>query len=122
MTLVEKFGKLKEHKTNGGLRENVFEKEFLRYRIELDVTKPILTGFFLERNGRKPTWIDLKYENLPNVCFKCGVLTHDTRSCKRLSDNLENEYGMWLKTKERAEFIPQWPEIGSGEELTSRTT
>lgn len=81
--VVEQIGKIKEHKSNGSLKESAYGKEFLRYRIEIDINTPLVTGFFLDRRGRKPTWVSLKYERLPTICFKCGVLSHETRECKK---------------------------------------
>lgn len=89
----------------------------MRYRIEIDVHKPLLTGFFLERIGRPPTWISLKYERLPNICFKCGVFSHDTRSCNinQSTTKTNTEFGSWLRAEDRSEFVPRWPECDAVE-------
>ncbi|KAL9662322.1 hypothetical protein QQ045_027155 [Rhodiola kirilowii] len=47
-------------------------RKWSRFRIELDVRKPILHGVFLADEGIKPVWLDYKYERLPLVCHKCG--------------------------------------------------
>lgn len=82
----------------------------MRYRIEVDVNKPILAGFFLERRERQPTWIGLKYEKLPNICYKCGVLNHETRSCTNMTEKQGPDFGAWLKAEDRSEFLLQWRE------------
>ena len=35
-------------------------------------------------------WLAFQYEHLPNLCFWCGVLTHDDKDCE-----------VWLKSKGR---------------------
>lgn len=69
------------HDTFGGGRRNKVESggEFLKYRVKVDTSKPLLPGFFLRRSGRKQIWVYMKYERLPNICFHCGKMTHDTR-------------------------------------------
>lgn len=81
---------------------------YTRNRIDLDTTRPILPGLFLKRPNRKPTWISMKYERLPNTCFRCGRLDHETRQCKTPINGNENVYGGWLKAEDQSEFIPEW--------------
>lgn len=80
----------------------------MRSRISLDTNRPILQGFFLSRIGRKPIWIYLKYERLPNVCYRCGKLNHETRACKETETGMEKKYGVWLRASDSTEFTPEW--------------
>lgn len=104
-------GQIKEIK-NGGkggtshLLELSYSGPYTRLRIEIDTAKPILTGLFLRRLNRKPTWIYLKYEKLPNVCYRCGMLNHDTRHYKSAASSTEKLYDGWLKAEEQSTFIP----------------
>lgn len=85
-------------------------------------TKPISKGFFLERSGRKPTWNSLKYEKISNICFKCRVLTRETRACKVEHETSATQFGTWLKAEDRSDqFVPSWPESEVGEKLCSST-
>lgn len=95
-SLAELAGKIKHTE-----EETQMGGEFVRFRIELDTTKPILPGFFLQRLGRKHTWISLKYVKLSNVCFNCGRFDHETRFCKGHQPNQEKLYGGWLKADTR---------------------
>lgn len=81
---------------------------FTRLCIEIDMSKPILHGMFLRRANRKPVWIYLKYEKLPNVCYRCGLLNHDTRQCKTPTRNVKKLYGGWLKAEDQSTFTPEW--------------
>lgn len=105
-------GKIKEVR-NGGKpspAESNYRGIYKRLRIELDTTKPILPRLFLGRINRKPIWIYVKYEKLPNVCYRCGMLNHETRQCKTPPSNKEKVYGGWLKAEDQSTFIPEWSE------------
>lgn len=48
----------------------------IRFSIEVDLTKPLLSKFRL--NGR--VW-GIKYEGMRQICFKCGKLGHKEGGC-----------------------------------------
>ncbi|CAM8967065.1 unnamed protein product [Rhodiola kirilowii] len=56
-------------------------RKWPRFRIEVDVRKPILHGVYLTDEDVKPVWIEFKYERLPLVCHRCGRLTHEAEQC-----------------------------------------
>ncbi|KAF4367027.1 hypothetical protein G4B88_016739 [Cannabis sativa] len=85
----------------------------LRFRATIDINKPIFSGFFLRRQRLKDLWIQYKYERLPKLCFKCGVLTHDQSICfksptiiRDANGNVYPMFGVWLKndSHERSTF------------------
>ncbi|KAF4377991.1 hypothetical protein G4B88_004598 [Cannabis sativa] len=85
--------------------EDAIGMSTLRFRATIDLNKPIFSGFFLKRQRLKDLWLQYKYERLPKVCFKCGLLTHDQSSCFKpptiIKDVLGNFYpmfGIWLKS------------------------
>ncbi|KAF4402863.1 hypothetical protein G4B88_010315 [Cannabis sativa] len=92
----------------------------LRFRATIDLNTPIFSGFFLRRQKLKDLWIQYKYERLPKLCFKCGLLTHDQSICFKtptvVKDNSGNFYPMyevWLKSDapERSTFttpLAEW--------------
>lgn len=75
---------------------------------DMDTAKPILPDLFLRRLDRKPTWIYMKYERLPNTCYRRGMLNHETRQCRTPVSDKERVYGGWLKAEDQSEFIPEW--------------
>uniref|UniRef100_A0A803NMC7 Reverse transcriptase domain-containing protein n=1 Tax=Cannabis sativa TaxID=3483 RepID=A0A803NMC7_CANSA len=84
--------------------EDVVGMSSLRFRATIDLNKPLFSGFFLRRQRLKDLWLQYKYEKLPKMCFKCGVLTHDQSLCfkpptviKDEQGNLYPMYGVWLK-------------------------
>ncbi|KAF4357720.1 hypothetical protein F8388_025735 [Cannabis sativa] len=85
--------------------EDAIGMSTLRFRATIDLNKPIFSGFFLRRQRLKDLWLQYKYERLPKVCFKCGLLTHDQSSCfkpptiiKDASGNFYPMFGIWLKS------------------------
>jgi hypothetical protein len=56
---------------------------FLRFRVELDATQPLLPGFHLPRSGRDPLWISYRYERLGDYCTLCGLIGHKRNQCNQ---------------------------------------
>ncbi|CAM8906048.1 unnamed protein product [Rhodiola kirilowii] len=56
------------------------KKKFIRVRVEIDIEKPVVTGFLLQRQARDPLWISVKYERLPSLCQVCGRLSDKSNS------------------------------------------
>ncbi|KAK3211190.1 hypothetical protein Dsin_015896 [Dipteronia sinensis] len=66
--------------------------EFLRVRINLDVTKPLRSCLRVDVMGDgNETIMLLQYERLPNHCFQCGHLGHSTRECSDAADKGDKE-------------------------------
>ncbi|KAF4383802.1 hypothetical protein F8388_023494 [Cannabis sativa] len=85
----------------------------LRFRATIDINKPIFCSFFLRRQKLKDLWIQYKYEKLPKICFKCGVLSHEHGSFFKaptvVKDSLGNYYPLyctWVRNnvKEKSTF------------------
>ncbi|KAL0012397.1 hypothetical protein SO802_007505 [Lithocarpus litseifolius] len=79
--------------------------EFLRVRINIDISKPLLRCSKLRSEGKQVGWVGLKYERLPNFCYWCGRVTHGERDCEvwlRGKGSLrkeEQQYGEWLRAE-----------------------
>ncbi|KAJ1438736.1 Zinc finger, CCHC-type [Sesbania bispinosa] len=56
---------------------------FMRIRVQVNVKKPLITGFWLPRKDLPKTWIFIKYERLQGFCYNCGIIGHDNRKCKK---------------------------------------
>lgn len=85
-----------------------------RVRVILNVSKPILAGFWKSRKDEGPFWVDLRYKKLPVMCFRYRVLDHDTRTCRRkraVEDESPSLFGVWLKYEEQKntpKFAKKW--------------
>uniref|UniRef100_A0A803PJT9 DUF4283 domain-containing protein n=1 Tax=Cannabis sativa TaxID=3483 RepID=A0A803PJT9_CANSA len=65
---------------------------FLRVRVLLDVSKPIPRGILVDfRNIHKEKWLNFKYENLPNICFHCGMFDHTLTKCVSYLQKCDNQ-------------------------------
>lgn len=110
-------------KPTSNKRDVSYEGEFMKFRIALNTNEPILHSLFLRRISRRPTWIYMKYECLPNVCYNCGRLNHETNRCKQQSLGLERRFGKWLKADDPTKFSPEWSdEISENNYLVMETT
>ncbi|KAG2674102.1 hypothetical protein I3760_13G120100, partial [Carya illinoinensis] len=71
--------------------------KYLRIRVEVDITKALLRGTFLNVEGKK-CWVPFKYERLPSICFKCGTIKHNHLAClSATSRGGSQQYGAWLR-------------------------
>ncbi|TXG61742.1 hypothetical protein EZV62_013105 [Acer yangbiense] len=78
--------------------------KFMRVRIRMDITKPLKRCLWVDIMGDgTETIMILRYERLPNHCFKCGLIDHSTAECKEegscilVNGKEELPYGMWLR-------------------------
>jgi hypothetical protein len=58
------------------------KKVIIKIKVHIDVHKPIPSGIHVGNPKDGSTWIDYRYEKLPLVCFKCGLVGHAEQSCK----------------------------------------
>ena len=74
--------------------------EFLRVRILIDLTKPLVRGRMLKFKG-KTKWIAFQYERLPKFCFNYGVILHGRAGCPNRSMMKQQAqpafFGLWMK-------------------------
>lgn len=102
MDLASIAGRVKETKVRQLHYENKFGGEFPKFRIELPTNEPIISGFFLERQERKPVWIHLKYVKLPSYCVHCARVNHESKHCdgEKLKEN--NVYEKWITAEDKS--------------------
>ncbi|KAF2299334.1 hypothetical protein GH714_031615 [Hevea brasiliensis] len=80
---------------------------FLRVKISLAIDKPLPTGFQNKRGDGSLYWVQLRYEKLPDFCYKCGILGHLSKNCLQQEAPAMPEghnvkkfsFGPWLKAK-----------------------
>ncbi|TXG57107.1 hypothetical protein EZV62_018420 [Acer yangbiense] len=88
---------------DGGLAGDCVGK-FLRVRVRIDISKPLRRCLRVDILCDKlETIMLLRYERLPNICFKCGRIGHTTNECQSeelnpVVDGVEKLlFGAWMK-------------------------
>ena len=77
-------------------------QRFFKFRVAIDIAKPLCRTVKLV----DPTYGNiigiLRYERLPFLCFKCGIIVHTLRQCGVGGDAVSTEeknslqFGTWL--------------------------
>lgn len=58
-------------------------RTFFRVRVGINVKKAIPTGCWVPRKDLPNAWVVFRYERMQDLCYNCGILGHDQRSCKK---------------------------------------
>lgn len=61
---------------------NKLVRGFLRAKVVVNITKPLVTGFWIPRKDMPKTWVWIHYEKLQDYCYNCGRLGHGKKDCK----------------------------------------
>ncbi|TXG50274.1 hypothetical protein EZV62_022798 [Acer yangbiense] len=75
--------------------------KYLRIRVAIDVLKPLKRFLRLELTEKgKESMVLLRYERLPEYCFRCGILGHSFRECHTVGEDVgqssEFDFRPWL--------------------------
>lgn len=78
------------------------DRDYVRIKVEVDVVKPPLAGFWYTRRNIGVGRAEIKYERLLKFCFGCGRVGHIEMACKAgiiMSETDEggSMYGPWLR-------------------------
>lgn len=96
------FGEFLEYDVNNN---SSIWRECMRVRVRLDVRKPLKRKKKIVKKNGTELSVSCKYERLGDFCFSCGMVTHTERFCRRFidrrGDELEKEWGLWLKAPPR---------------------
>lgn len=77
--------------------------DFLRVRVEVNVSKPLCKGRQVILEDDEEVWVSFSYEKLPNFCNWCGMVCHDDKdydiwlSSKRSLSINSQEFGAWMR-------------------------
>jgi hypothetical protein len=93
----------------GALMGNVEASEFYEYpgkkviikiKVAIDVHNPITSGIHVGNPTDGTNWIDYRYEKLPQMCFKCGMIGHMDKLCRNQPLELDTlaPLGPWIRS------------------------
>lgn len=76
------------------------QARFLLVRVEIPLSQPLRwTGPVVSPEGER-SWVKFRYERIDELCFSCGRLGHETKTCtltKPCTTYGEQPYGDWLR-------------------------
>lgn len=58
--------------------QNVQRQKFYKFKVEVDLRRPLAPGCFLGNQKDNPPRAKFRYEKLPNLCLNCGLFDHDS--------------------------------------------
>jgi hypothetical protein len=76
------------------------KKMIIKIKVSLNVSQPIAAGILIGNANDGTNWIDFRYERLPQVCFKCGIVGHAENLCHNppLEDDGSPSLGPWIRS------------------------
>ena len=85
------------------------QAKYMRVRVEIPLNKPLQRGRYLLNGEGEKVWVTFKYERLPTVCYKCGILGHDDRHCEELGleQVTEYQYDDWIRANGNSKGGPE---------------
>jgi len=86
-------------------KDDVGWGRFLRVRVIINLYNPLERGRSLIISGNT-CWVSMRYEKLPDFCYRCGQILHDNKGCPVKASPLDTHYdgnlawGAWLRAEE----------------------
>ena len=99
LSIRETIGKVSWPKDIGEMKGG----NFMRVRVEIDITKSLCRGRKISWDQSGNGWAAFIYERLPNICYWCGLVSHDDKDCDlwlnsqgllRIEDQ---QFGSWIR-------------------------
>jgi hypothetical protein len=76
------------------------KKTIIKIKVAINVHKPLPTGIHVGNPTDGTCWVDFRYEKLPLVCFKCGLIGHVDKLCRNQPLNMDTlaPMGPWIRS------------------------
>ncbi|KAJ1408612.1 Zinc finger, CCHC-type [Sesbania bispinosa] len=58
-------------------------RSFIRARVKINVKNPLVIGCWVPRKDLPRLWIQFRYEKLQGFCYRCGIIGHNNKKCKK---------------------------------------
>jgi hypothetical protein len=78
------------------------KKMIIKIKVAINVHQPIAAGILIGNANDGTNWIDFRYEKLPQVCFKCGLLGHAENLCHNQQLDMQDSapLGPWIRSNQ----------------------
>jgi hypothetical protein len=78
------------------------KKMIIKIKVAINVHQPIAAGILIGNANDGTNWIDFRYERLPQVCFKCGLVGHADTLCHNppLDTADSRPLGPWIRSNQ----------------------
>ncbi|MCH84338.1 zinc CCHC-type-like protein [Trifolium medium] len=72
----------------------------IKVKVGINIKNPILSGIHVGNPTDGTSLVDYRYEKLPQVCFKCGMIGHADKLCRNQALYLETlaPLGPWIRS------------------------
>jgi hypothetical protein len=76
------------------------KKVIIKIKVAINIHLPIPSGIHVGNPNDGTCWVDFRYEKLPQVCFRCGLVGHTDKLCKNQPLNNESlaPLGPWIRS------------------------
>jgi hypothetical protein len=85
-----------------GIYDFTEKARILKVKILFNIKQPIRAEMYIGNDDDGINWVDFRFENLPMLCFVCGLIGHQGDICKSgivLQEGEVNPRGAWLRTR-----------------------
>jgi hypothetical protein len=76
------------------------KNRIIKIKVAINIHNPIQTSIHVGNPIDGTTWIDYRYEKLPQICYKCGIIGHADNLCQNLPLDTGNAIplGPWIRS------------------------
>jgi hypothetical protein len=78
------------------------KKMIVKIKVAINVHQPISAGIHVGNPTDGTSWVDFRFEKLPQVCFHCGLIGHSDKQCKNQAINMDTmaPLGPWIRSNQ----------------------
>jgi hypothetical protein len=76
------------------------KKLIIKIKVAIDTKNPITSGIHIGNPKDGTSWIDFRFEKLPQFCFNCGMIGYDDKLCRNQAMELGTlaPLGPWIRS------------------------
>lgn len=99
---------------------------FMRVQVSVDISRPLCRGRKVMFDEGLESWVSFQHECLPNICFWCGMLSHDDKDCELWLNSKgklpieSQQFGHWIRASQFSPIRRQTLEVKGFREGVAR--